>query len=226
MAEESFSVQLREEAQAIWDAIFAHPFLEAVQAGTLPLEQFSAYLCQDYRYLEGFARAVALALAKAPDPYSLRLLSQRVLRPVERSLHTHLFDLLELDLDQVEETPPAPTNLAYINHMLASAALGGVGEAAAALLPCPWTYHELGNHLPPVSSSEEMPPVYREWLGFYHQGALTDSVAAWRELVDIAAAGAGPSQREAMRRAFLTSCRYEYLFWEMAWRQEAWPLEG
>ncbi len=39
----------------------------------------------------------------------------------------------------------APTNLAYQNHMLAVAARGTLGEAAAALLACPWTYHALGD---------------------------------------------------------------------------------
>ena len=27
-----------------------------------------------------------------------------------------------------------------------------------------------------------------------------------------------------LEEAFLTSSRYEYLFWEMAWRLEAWPV--
>jgi thiaminase (transcriptional activator TenA) len=27
-----------------------------------------------------------------------------------------------------------------------------------------------------------------------------------------------------MEEAFLTSSRYEYLFWEMAWRLETWPV--
>jgi len=32
---------------------------------------------------------------------------------------------------------PAPTNRAYINHLRSTATLGSVGDAAAALLPCP-----------------------------------------------------------------------------------------
>jgi thiaminase/transcriptional activator TenA len=27
-----------------------------------------------------------------------------------------------------------------------------------------------------------------------------------------------------MEEAYLTSLRYEYLFWDMAYRQEEWPL--
>jgi thiaminase/transcriptional activator TenA len=35
---------------------------------------------------------------------------------------------------------------------------------------------------------------------------------------------AGQEEREAMRYAFLTSCRYEYMFWDMAYRQEQWAV--
>ncbi len=63
-----------------------------------------------------------------------------------------------------------------------------------------------------------------EWAAFYAHGGLADSAHAWTELVDVSGAAAGPAERDAMRRAFLTSSRYEYGFWEMAARQEAWPV--
>lgn len=224
MPTKEFSTLLKAEAKFIWEAIFSHPFLKAIQCGTLPKAQFSNYLCQDYHYLEGFARAAALLLARAEGPDSLRLLSKRILTPVERSFHAHLFELLSLDLKIVEQVPSSPTNLAYTNHMLVTASLGsGVGEGAAALLPCPWTYHELGQQLTHNPTNPKLPQVYHEWIGFYDQGFLTESVAAWRELVDTAAATAGPAQLARMRKAFLTSCYYEFLFWEMAWREEEWP---
>ena len=65
---ESFSEQLKAEAEPIWSRIFRQPFLLEIKDGNLPLEKFRYYLAQDYLYLEGFARTVALALAKAPDP--------------------------------------------------------------------------------------------------------------------------------------------------------------
>ena len=219
MTQGSFSAQLQEEAQPVWAAIFKHPFLQEIQAGTLPLENFRFYLCQDYHYLGAFARAAALALAKTSESDTMQLLSQRLLRPIERSLHGQLFKSLGMDLAEVERARPAPTNLAYMNHMLATASLGGVGETAAALLPCPWTYDELGRTLHPIEH-----PIYKEWAGFYEAGYLEESVKAWRALVDGEAAKGGPGHREAMRRAFHTSSRYEYLFWQMAHRQEEWPL--
>ena len=77
----------------------------------------------------------------------------------------------------------------------------------------------LGRRLPPVSH-----PVYGEWAAFYREGLLRESVSAWRGLLDEAAAEAGPFERERLREAFLTSSRYEYAFWEMAYTMETWPV--
>ena len=59
----SFSEQLQNDAEPIWQRIFDHPFLKEIKEGTLPEETFRYYLLQDYLYLEGFGRTVALALA-------------------------------------------------------------------------------------------------------------------------------------------------------------------
>jgi thiaminase/transcriptional activator TenA len=66
--------------------------------------------------------------------------------------------------------------------------------------------------------------VYGAWAAFYAEGLLAESCRAWRQFVDDEAAEAGPRTRAAMRRAFLQSMRYEWMFWEMAYRQEVWPI--
>ena len=216
---ESFSESLRQEALPIWESIFAHPFLEEIEAAELPLEKFRYYVEQDYHYLAGFAQVVATALSKAPDTRTLRRLTRRITTPVERPLHGRMFELLETSEDAVETVPLSPTNMAYINHMQTAASMGGVGEAAAALLPCPWTYHEIGER---IAVPEH--PVYSYWAQPYRDGLLKESTAAWRELVDEYAASGGPATREAMRSAFITSSRYEFMFWTMAYNMEDWPV--
>ena len=213
-----FSEELRRDLDSVWERIFTHPFLKEVQAGTLPLEKFRYYVIQDYHYLEGFGRTVSIALSKGPDTETLRKLVRRVTTPIERPLHARMFELLEIEQEEVDRVGPSPTNLAYVNHMITTAASGGVGEAAAALLPCPWSYHELGNRL-----SLPDHPVYNAWVEAYHSGILEESTAAWRDLVDTFAEEGGPTVRESMRQAFLTSSRYEYLFWTMAYSMETWP---
>ena len=216
---DSFSDQLRAEAKPIWDRIFSHPFLQEIKEGTLPLEKFQYYLTQDYLYLEGFARTVAMALAKAPDAQTLEELSHRVLTPVERPLHHKLMEAAQVTYDDIERIGRSPTNTAYVNHMIKTASLYGLGPTAAALLPCPWTYHLLKDA---VGASEH--PIYSQWSAFYVAGLLQNSVDAWRGFVDSAAEHANSQELEAMREAFMTSSQYEYLFWEMAYKQERWPV--
>jgi thiaminase (transcriptional activator TenA) len=214
-----YSDELRRQADGIWKEIFEHPFLQELKAGTLPLAKFRYYLGQDWHYLDVFARAVGAAISKARNTQTLEDLADRVLRPVEKPLHRKLGELLQIDPIHLIAARPAPTNLAYINHLLATAAHGSMGEVAAALLPCPWTYHEIGQRIGEVPH-----PAYGEWADFYASGILDESVAAWRRLVDEAASTANAGERATMAEAFLLSSRYEYLFWEMAYRQEEWPI--
>ncbi len=214
-----FSQQLRDEAQPIWEAIFRHPFLSEIKDGTLPLETFQYYLGQDYHYLEGFGRTVALALAKSPDSELLQQLAHRVMTPVERPLHHRLIETAGLEMADVENAQLSPTNTAYVNHMLTFASQHGLGPTAAALLPCPWTYHLLKDE---VGQSEH--PIYGQWTRFYVEGFLQSSVDAWRGFVDEMADRVGGQERQAMRSAFITSSRYEYMFWDAAYRREQWPV--
>ena len=214
-----FSEQLRNEAEPIWRRIFDHPFLKEIKDGTLPEETFRYYLLQDYLYLEGFGRTVAMALAKAPDSQTFEDLAHRVMTPVERPLHHHLFEAAGLTMTDAENAVRSPANTAYVDHMLQTASLHGLGPTAAALLPCPWTYHLLKDE---VGQSEH--PIYGQWTQFYVEGLLEGSVTAWRGFVDQMAEEASPAEQEAMRQAFLTSSRYEFMFWEAAHNRQQWPV--
>jgi thiaminase (transcriptional activator TenA) len=216
-----FTESLWQDGQPIWQRIVSHPFIRQLRDDSLPVGTFRFYLIQDYHYLEGFARAVAIALAGAPDSDTLETLSKRLLTPIERPLHERLFRLAALEAADVRRATVAPTNLAYQNHMLATAAHRGVAATTAALLPCPWTYQQLGSQLGDLNH-----PIYREWGRFYSEGLLTESCAAWRALVDQHAEEASSQTRERMRRAFMLSFRYEYMFWDMAYGRERWATES
>jgi thiaminase/transcriptional activator TenA len=215
----AYSKELRRQADRIWNAIFEHPFLQELEAGTLPVGKFKYYLGQDWQYLDVFGRTIGAAASNAHNSHSLERLADRALQPVEKPLHRKLGELLQLDPIQLIAARPAPTNLAYMNHLMATAAQGNVGEIAAAHLPCPWIYHEIGRRMGEIPH-----PVYREWAAFYASGILGESVEAWRRYVDEAASAAHAGERATMAQAFLLSSRYEYLFWEMAYRQEEWPV--
>lgn len=215
----SFSETLKAENSHIWDAIYSNPFLNEIKDGSLPLHKFSYYLIQDYLYLEAFARSVALALAKAPNSEILESLAKRVTTPIERPLHRQLMPLVGIDLQDVEEAPLSPTTTAYSNHLLKVASFGSLGSIAAALLPCPWTYHELGEVIGRLDH-----PIYGLWSAVYVDGFLAESVKAWKGLVDQCALQASYEELSMMRDAFRTSSRYELAFWNMAYDCETWSV--
>ena len=218
MIHQSFSSHLWNEASPVWEAISAHPFLTELQDGTLPLENFRYYIIQDYLYLGAFGRAAAAALSQAPDTDSATKLLKRVATPVERPLHGALFDALGVTEEEAEASLPAPTNLAYMNHIEVSMDMGGLACGVASLLPCPRIYHEVGKIL-----NEPTHPIYKIWQSTYAEGLLEASVAAWSEFVDELAEDSGPDIRASMEEAYLASSRYEYMFWSMAYNMEQWP---
>ena len=51
------------------------------------------------------------------------------------------------------------------------------------------------------------------------------ALAQWcRELVDRVAAGLPERELKKLEEAFLTSSRYEWLFWDMGWKMARWPV--
>ena len=217
MSARKFSDILWESAAPIWEAVERHPFLRELEAGTLAVEKFRYYVLQDYLYLGAFGRAAAEGLAVAPDTETARRLLRRVSTPVERPLHAGLFAALEIGEDEVADTEPAPTNLAYMNHIEASMRFGGLAVGVAALLPCPRIYHEVGKILRKPNH-----PIYDIWQSSYAEGLLEESVSAWSSLLNDLADGAGEDARKAMASAYLTSARYEHMFWTMGYDMERW----
>jgi thiaminase (transcriptional activator TenA) len=41
---------------------------------------------------------------------------------------------------------------------------------------------------------------------------------------DAAHRSAGTAERALMRDAYFGACRYEWMFWDSAWRREGWPV--
>jgi thiaminase/transcriptional activator TenA len=139
---------------------------------------------------------------------------------VERSLHEGFFQEFGLSSEAVAATPLAPTNLAYTSYLLGVAYGSPFHEAMAALLPCYWIYWEVGKEL---ERSGSVDPLYKRWIGTYASEEFGTVVRAVLAAADQVAADLRPSDREAMRRHFIATSRYEWMFWDMGFRREGWP---
>jgi thiaminase/transcriptional activator TenA len=219
----AFTDELWRAIAPIWTAILAHPFVRGLTDGSLPPETFRFYAVQDALYLRDFARALSLAAARAPEDEWIIMFNEHAagaLR-VERALHESFFADWGLMPADVAATPLAPTNLAYTSYLLAVAYGAPYHEAMAAVLPCYWIYWEVGKALERAGSSD---PLYARWIASYASREFGDVVRAVIGATDQVARRLSAPEREAMRRHFVTTSRYEWMFWEMGWRREAWPV--
>jgi thiaminase/transcriptional activator TenA len=65
---------------------------------------------------------------------------------------------------------------------------------------------------------------YRDWLLTYAQVEFA-GVSAWmRSVIDDEASQLNDAGRQQLQDIFRMSSRYEYLFWQMAWTRETWPV--
>jgi thiaminase/transcriptional activator TenA len=218
-----FSDRLLKAGFPVWEKILRHPFVLGIGDGSLPMEPFKFYVCQDYVFLVDYARVLALAVIKGtrlPMMGKLAGLLHATLN-TEMALHRSYCARFGIAAEDLEATRPAPTTYAYTRHLLHTAASGSLGEIVAALFPCQWGYWEIGRRFA-AEESPGRPPLYTEWIKTYSSqeyGALAHWV---RELLDEQGESASKEERARMETAFITSSRYEYTFWEMAWRKEEW----
>jgi len=219
----SFTVDLWRSIEPIFAAILRHPFLKGLTDGSLPRPAFQFYAVQDALYLREFARALSLAAARAPRDEWIIMFNEHAagaLR-VERALHESFFKEFGLGAEEVDATPRAPTNLAYTSYLLAVAHRGPFHEAVAALLPCYWIYWETGKALERSGSPD---PLYARWIGTYASAEYGSVVEAALACADAIARELGPAALDAMKRHFIATSRYEWMFWDMGYRREAWPV--
>jgi thiaminase/transcriptional activator TenA len=219
----TFTTTLWRSIEPIYATILAHPFLRGLIDGSLPRDAFQFYAVQDALYLRDFARALALAAARAAREDWIIMFTEHAAGAlkVEKTLHESFFKDFGLSPEQVSATPLAPTNLAYTSYLLATAHAGPFHEAVAALLPCYWIYWEVGKELERRGSPD---PLYTRWIGTYASGEFGALVEAVLAATNAMAARVGEPERDAMRRHFLATSRYEWMFWDMGWRREAWPV--
>ena len=222
---ESFSKSLRREAEPLWKTIHAHPFVRGIGDGTLPLGRFRHYMCQDYFFLIEYSRVIALAAAKAPRLGEMGRFAGLLNATLntEMELHRGFAAKFGIAKEELEATRPAPACRAYTNYLLEAAYSGTFGEIAAAMLPCQWDYALIGRELAARGLPKDA-PLYAEWIEMYASEEFGQLSAWLREILDRAAAEAGPAERERMRAHFLAGTRYEYLFWDMSWKMEGWPV--
>ncbi|MDP8939688.1 MAG: TenA family protein [Actinomycetota bacterium] len=192
----SLSAKLWAENADLAQEALGHRFVRGIADGTLPLESFQEYVAQDAFFLESFARAYALALARTPDAGNLHDFAELLAGVLEElKLHEGYAARWNVDLG---EAVPGKATLAYTDFLLATASLGSVGQTCAAMTPCMRLYAFLGQSLAEEGVGQDNP--YAEWVETYSDPEFEALAARLEELLDRSADDT-PAVRSAYRRA-------------------------
>lgn len=220
----SFSQLLRKKVDPIWETSFKHPFVTKLGDGSLDLTNFRYYVLQDSYYLKHFSRIQALGAAKAQDLQTTARMAHHAQNTyqAELSLHENFMKKLGITEEEIKSFEPAPTAYAYTSHMYRAAYEGHLGDIIAAILPCYWLYYEIGERLKDCKPAES---IYQEWIAAYGSDWFRTLVEEQIARLDEIAENVSDSDKKRMEQHFIISSQYEYLFWEMAYTLENWPVE-
>jgi thiaminase/transcriptional activator TenA len=207
----------------VYGAILAHPFLAGLTDGSLPADAFAFFVVQDALYLQRYAQALAVVASRAPTSAGTEMFARHAagIVTVERELHDSLLADLGLDPESIDQAEPAPTTLAYTSYLMAASRGGSYAEGVGTVLPCYWIYWEVGKELLRRGSPD---PRYQKWIDTYSGDEYGDEV---REVLAVAEAlgrDLAPAERDRVREHFRATSRYEWMFWDMGYRQETWPV--
>jgi thiaminase/transcriptional activator TenA len=209
--------------QDVFSAILAHPFIAGLEDGSLDQDSFRYYVVQDSLYLTTFARVLSVCAAKSPEHATIRMFCEHAAGAidVERRLHEGFFNDFGLSPAQVRSSEMAPTNVAYTSYLLAVAYGGSFPEALAAVLPCYWIYAEVGKVLAERGSPDAL---YGRWIRTYGSPEFSSIVRSVLQVTDEVGRDLRADEQSRMRDHFRTTARFEWMFWDMGYRQETWPV--
>lgn len=219
------SDQIQEMVAPTIERILRHPFIVELTAGTLAPDAFARYISQNYLYLGGYARALAVIASRSSDPEMVAFFAERAAYTVdsEQEFAVELMRSSGLDPELLRSTTPSPTCLGYSSFIKQAAALEPLPVALAAMLPCYIVYNEVSKRLVERGSPD---PRYQRWIEMYVGETFAAGVAGARSALDSAAEGSSESEIARMIDHATTAGRYEWMFWEAAHRNLDWPEPG
>lgn len=221
--QQTWSARLWHDVESTFAAILAHPFVTGLTDGTLDDQVFAHDVAQDVHYLRDYARALAIVGAKAPTLADTAMFSRHAAEvfDVELQLHDELLPQLGLDPATLDAAPVAPTTRAYTSYLIATAYSGSFADGLAAVLPCYWIYAKVGAQLLEHGSPDRR---YQSWIDSYGGEEFATTVAEVLAVTDRTGPTLTAADEAVARAHFTVTARYEWMFFDAAYRREQWPV--
>lgn len=218
----SFSRGLKEYAGAIWEDGYNHPFVQELGSGELDSEKYRFYLLQDYQYLLSYAKVFALGALKSDteELISRFTCTQHSILNVEMKLHKEYMATFGITNKDVESSKASLFNRTYTSYMLSVGQTGGLAEIMAAVFPCAWTYYDYACRLKEDHAEALSDNFYRPWTETYSGAEFKESFEWFYDVLDELCENRSVGERQKIADIFVSAVEFEYLFWDMAYKQK------
>ncbi len=215
------TARLLEATAEIWEKYYTHPFVKGIETGTLEREKFRYYIMQDFLYLEDYARAFAIGMAKAKSAETIQLFSGyiKLLTEGEMDIHRGYMGKFEVSRSELEKTERNLDNLSYTSYMLRVAYEEGESEILAAILSCAYSYELIAKNMVKNIPDCVNHDFYGEWISGYASDEYADGNAKLIEILDRLTENYTKKQLKHLTDIFKACSEYELRFWDFSFNK-------
>ena len=206
------------ESADLWGATLQHPFLQETASGKISDSIFKTWMQQDYIFVREAIPFAAVLLAKSPE--NLRSNFVQILAGLDQELGLFRNNAQAQGVN-LENIQAAPTCHAYLQFLMTTAYNCSFAEGFTVLYSAEKIY--LDSWMEVKKKLKEKSP-WEEFINNWTSQGFQQYVDWLAVTLDELTENLPERELSKIRDLFQITARYEYLFWEMAYQEEKWPI--
>ncbi len=207
---------LRSQCQADWDLVTDHVFCRELADGSLPEAKMQWYLAQDYKFVDGFVRLLATAIAHAPTLADSIPAAQflAMITGSENNYFLRAFDAL--NMSETAKNPPTAPQTSDFQQLMHRARTSGRYEIMlAVLVVAEWSYLTWAERY--VDYQESLPFWFSEWIDLHSGPGFQEVVDYLRSQLDQIWDQLSVTEQDAVSTIFTQAMQCEREFFNAAY---------
>jgi thiaminase/transcriptional activator TenA len=184
--------------------------------GTLDADAYRYYLVQDYLYLHGYLKLLALGIAKAPDSRTEEFFADSLqgTRALELEHMREVMQNTGIELRRVKRKLLSPSTEAYLQYMQNLCWQGDAATVAVTVLACSESFEIIAAAMKKRYPECDKHKVYGNWVQSYMDPAYAAANRKLEEITEHLTKGRGKEDFDAYTKIFESCMFFEEQFWQ------------
>ncbi|NIS16458.1 MAG: hypothetical protein GWN00_15720 [Aliifodinibius sp.] len=213
-----FTERLHEAGKDIWKKLLSHKFLQMTYKQEIDDETFAQWVRQDYIFVREAIPFIAFITGRAPLNLRSQLANIIGMLVKELGMFEEMAEQHKISLGNIN---PSPTCHAYLQYLYSTGNICPIEESFTVLYAAEKAYYDSWKTVKDNLQSESKWQRFIDYWSSDDFGAYVKWIAG--EL-NALAEGLPERKLKKMEEHYITTGRYEYLFWTMAQTSEKWPV--